>query len=105
VAVAAFLGSRMCGLGWFETKSQRTAEVTFRVADGGEASHVVGIAILHALAQAGREAGIRQLTSHVLLEDQGMFDTLRRAGLTISAECDAGVTCVTLDIGVEPDGA
>ena len=86
------------GVGRYERTAPDCAEVAFAVADGlhGEG---IGTELLHHLAAHAREHGIRTFTACVLLENQQMFEVFRSCGFPISAECDAGVSFVTLALG------
>ncbi len=85
-------------VGRYERTAPDCAEVAFAVADDLQGEGI-GTELLHHLAAHARQHGIRTFRACVLLENQRMFEVFRNCGFPMSAECDAGVSFVTLALG------
>jgi len=96
VAVVGEAGQRaIVGGGRFIVVQAGRAEIAFAVVDEHQGQGI-GAALLRHLAAIGRGAGLRALVAEVLPENEPMLKVLRRSGLPVTVQHDAGVVHVTL---------
>ncbi|MGW1679666.1 bifunctional acetate--CoA ligase family protein/GNAT family N-acetyltransferase [Saccharopolyspora sp. NPDC002376] len=87
VALGAFEGERLIGVGHFELVLPEVAEVAFVVE---HARHARGVAtlLLEHLVVAARQRGVRSFLAEVLAENSAMLQVLRDSGLPHEAHLD-----------------
>nr|WP_179725003.1 acetate--CoA ligase family protein [Saccharopolyspora hordei] len=87
LALGAFAGERLVGVGHFEVVVPDVAEVAFLVE---HARHARGVAtlLLEHLAAAARRRGVRAFVAEVLAENAAMLRVFRDSGLPYEARLD-----------------
>lgn len=100
VAVASGTG-QIIGVARFIRSHARpdSAEIAVTIADLWQ-QHGVGTALLHRLAERGRQEGITQFTAEILSQNRAMLALTHKVG-RVTVEIDGGTTTAT--IALEPD--
>ncbi|MDA3625122.1 GNAT family N-acetyltransferase, partial [Saccharopolyspora sp. WRP15-2] len=97
VALGAFEGERLIGVGHFELLLPEAAEVAFVVE---HARHARGVAtlLLEHLVAAGRQRGVRTFVAEVLAENSAMLQVLRDSGLPHKTHLDGSTYQVEVEL-------
>lgn len=99
LALGAFRGDHLVGIGHFETLVGEVAEVAFLVEHRLHARGVATLLLEHLVA-AARQRGIRMFLAEVLAENSAMLRVLLDSGLRCSTRLDGTTYQVKLDLDV-----
>lgn len=103
VALVAWDGPDLVGVGRFDRVGEATAEVAFVVRDDHQ-GHGLGSTLLQQLAHAARDRGIRTLVAEVLPQNGRMIHTFEHAGFPVDRAYEDGVVSLSLRLDVDRDG-
>lgn len=97
VALVAFDGERLVGVGRFDRIDDVSAEVAFVVCDDHQ-GHGLGSALLRRLTAAARDRGIARFVAEVLPQNGRMITTFEHCGLPVARGYEDGVVQLSVDL-------